>query len=237
MTALLEVRSLTKHFSGVAAVDGVDMAVALGEIVAIIGPNGSGKTTLFNLVSGFLRPTAGDIRFCGRRTNGIPPHTLVTGGLARTFQQAMSFPSLTVRENIEVPGLVSKRKKGVELGRILDMCNLAEQAAMPAGILPYGKQRVLGVAIALATSPKLLLLDEPATGLDDEASHDLARLIHAIREEGVAVVVIDHDMPFLLPLADRVIVMEAGRVLFEGTAESVMSHERVIEIYLGNDIE
>jgi len=237
VSRVLEVRDLKKRFAGIAAVDGIDLSAESLEILAIIGPNGSGKTTLFNLISGFLKPTAGDILLNGERINGIPPHRLVRRGLARSFQQAMSFPNLSVRDNVEVPIHASGRRHLGDVTRILELCGLSEQEHMPANTLPYGKQRNLGIAIAMATRPQLLLLDEPAAGLGDDAARDLARLIRSIREQGVTLVVIDHDMPFLLPIADRVIVMETGKKLFEGTAADVLAHERVIEVYLGHDAE
>lgn len=237
MTAMLEVAALTKAFSGVAAVDGMDFHVADGEIIAIIGPNGSGKTTLFNLISGFLRPTQGRIIFEGHRIEGVSPHKLVRSGMARTFQQAMSFAGLTVRENVEISIHAVGRKGFHDVGDILTQCGLSHVANHQAGTLPYGLQRNLGIAIALATGPRLLLLDEPAAGLGDEAAHSLAGLIRSIRDQGTSVVVVDHDMPFLMPLADRVLVMEAGHKLFEGSPQEVKSHERVIEVYLGHAVE
>ncbi|WP_109793451.1 ABC transporter ATP-binding protein [Minwuia thermotolerans] len=237
MTAMLEASGLTKHFAGVAAVADLDVEIRRDEILAVIGPNGSGKTTLFNLLSGFLRPSAGRIAFEGRRVDGVAPHRLVRGGMARTFQQAMSFAGLTVRENVEVSIHAVGRRGFHEVDRILEECGLAEVPDYEAGTLPYGLQRNLGIAVALATVPKLLLLDEPAAGLGDEAARSLAALIRNIRDQGVTVAVVDHDMPFLMPLADRVLVMEAGRKLFEGTSDEVMSHDRVIEVYLGHAVE
>jgi branched-chain amino acid transport system ATP-binding protein len=235
MNAVLEVRGVRKRFAGVTALDGVDLQVRRGEILAVLGPNGSGKTTLFNVISGFLKPSAGEVLFHGSCINGAPPYRLAGRGLVRTFQQAMSFQALTVRENVEVAIHATGRRKLADVADILDMCGLGASADKPASILPYGKQRNLGVAIALAAGPELLLLDEPAAGLGDEASSDLARLIRHINAQGVALMLIDHDMPFLLPLADRVVVLEAGRTLAEGTAESIVQNQKVIDVYFGHD--
>jgi len=235
LSAILNVAGLTKHFQGVAAVDGIDMSVEANEILAIIGPNGSGKTTLFNLVSGFLKPTSGEIVFDGERINGQQPHRLVRRGLVRTFQQAMSFPDLTVFENVGIAIHAVGRLASSDVDPIMQKCGLTDVAYLRASTLPYGKQRKLGVAIALATRPRLLLLDEPAAGLGDDAAVELSALIRNIRTDGVSVVLIDHDMPFVLPVADRVIVMEAGRKLFEGLPKDAVANRQVVEVYLGHD--
>jgi branched-chain amino acid transport system ATP-binding protein len=234
VSPILAVQDLKRHFGGIAAIDGLDLHVLPNEILAICGPNGSGKTTLFNVISGVLRPTSGAVLFEGQRVDGFPAHRVVARGIGRTFQQAMAFPALSVRENVEIP-LCALTGSEPDVDAILSLCGLAADAEQQAGMLPYGKQRNLGIAVALATRPKLLLLDEPSAGLGDEACHGLANLIRTIRSGGVTVVVIDHDMAFLLPLADRVIVMDAGKKLFEGTPDQVLAEERVIEVYLGND--
>ncbi len=235
MSVLLETRALSKHFSGVAAVDEVDLRIAKGEILAVVGPNGSGKTTLFNVTSGFLKPTTGSVWFEGRRIDESAPHLLPGRGIARTFQQAMTFGELSVRETVMVPGYTGRFPK-VDVNRLLRLCGLGDQAEVAGNALPYGRQRSLGVALALATSPRLLLLDEPAAGLSEEDAARLAALIRDIRDEGVSVAVIDHNMHFLLPIADRIMVMETGRVIFDGTTADMQAHQRVIDVYLGQDV-
>ena len=235
--ALLDVENVTRRFGGVVALGGVDLQVEPGEILAIVGPNGSGKTTLFNVISGFMKPSSGAIRFDGARIDGLGPVRLAKLGLVRTFQQAMCFQGLTVRANVEAGRLGAGAHRADALDRALSLCGLTGLADVRAGDLPYGSQRKLGVAVALATSPRLLLLDEPAAGLSDEASGDLATLIRTVRNESVTVVVIDHDMPFVLPLADRVVVLDAGKKLFEGTPDEVRSHAKVVEVYLGTEFE
>lgn len=242
--ALLETRGLTKRFSGTLAVDDLDIAIHQGELLGIVGPNGSGKTTLFNLVSGFTSPTLGEVFFDGQNVSGFEPHRLSKLGLCRTFQQAMSFPKRTVRENIAIAAEVAAGKstgKSTDMAAVLDdvleTCGLTDDADNVAMKLPHGKQRTLGIAVALASGPRLMLLDEPSAGLGDDATRDLTRLISRIRERGVTVAIIDHDMPFLLPIADRVIVLETGRKLVEGLPSEIVADPRVIEVYLGAKID
>ncbi len=233
--SLLQLTNLTKRFRGIAAVDGLELSVKENEILAIVGPNGSGKTTLFNLISGFLKPSAGEIIFDGAQIGGERPDRLVRRGIARTFQQAMSFPQLTVYENVAIPMYASERSSSTDIDRILSKCGLQGVSRHQASTLPYGKQRKLGIAIALATRPRLLLLDEPGAGLGDDAATELSALIRDLRDEGRTVLLIDHEMPFVLPIADRVVVMESGRKLFEGTSDDLVADPRVIEVYLGHD--
>ena len=234
MSAVVEVSGLRRHFGGIAAVDGIDLTLGEGEILAVLGPNGSGKTTLFNLISGFLRPDAGRVTFAGQNVAGWPAHRITRLGLARTFQQGAMFPNLSVRDNVTVPARIS----GVgDVDAILDLCGLSDAAADPAAALSFGRQRNLGIAIALATRPKALFLDEPGAGLGDEAARTLSELIRRTRDRGVSVAVIDHDMSFLLPIADRVMVLESGRTIFEGTSDEVLRDDHVIRVYLGQDLD
>jgi ABC-type branched-subunit amino acid transport system ATPase component len=230
---VLEVRGLTKRFAGVTALSGVDLEVRRGEILALVGPNGSGKTTLFNVVSGFQAPTAGTVVFEGTAITGRRPERVNQLGLARTFQQAMAFGTFTVAENLALAQL-AHRDDPRHRAELLDLCGLGAVAGVVCGELPYGSQRKLGVAIGLATRPRLMLLDEPAAGLSDADAEDLARLIQALPGQGVSVACIDHNLPFLLPIADRVVVLDAGRKIFDGEPRAARRSPAVVEAYLGS---
>ena len=234
MTTLLEVRDLAKHFSGVAALSGVTFDVNEAEILAILGPNGSGKTTLFNVLSGFLKPTSGSINFHGQEVGGLPPRKLVRKGLSRSFQQSMFCASFTVRENLQLaPQEGRTKEQKVNTDHLLEICGLTGVADLPSGSLPYGLQRKLGVAAALSTGPDLVLLDEPAAGLSEVDAVELADVIQSLPAQGVSVACIDHNLPFLLPIADRVIVLDAGQKIFEGSPSETRRSPAVIEAYLG----
>ena len=230
---VLQVSGLTKRFAGVTALADVDLDVREGEILAVVGPNGSGKTTLFSVISGFRRPTTGTIIFRGRVISGKRPEKVNRLGLARTFQQAMAFPTFTVRQNLELAQL-AHRKDRQHLERLLSLCHLEDVADSVCAGLPYGSQRKLGVAVGLATRPTLMLLDEPAAGLSDQDAEELAELITTLPGEGVSVACIDHNLPFLLPIADRVVVLDAGRKIFDGTPDDARRSEAVVEAYLGS---
>jgi branched-chain amino acid transport system ATP-binding protein len=234
---ILEVDGLTKAFAGVRALEDVSFAVHREEVLAILGPNGSGKTTLFNVVSGFMTPTAGTIRFQGRSIGGRSPKRIVALGLTRSFQQSMAFKSFTVRDNLALAQLsMPRRKRKAATARqdeLLALCGLQDVAGTIAAGLPYGYQRKLGVALALATDPTLILLDEPAAGLSDDDMDELAAVITSLPQRGVSVACIDHNLPFLLPIADRVVVLDAGHKVFEGSPADARRDEQVIEAYLG----
>ncbi len=252
-TAVLQVDGLTKAFGGVAAVSDVSLQVGETTLHGLIGPNGAGKSTLLALVSGFHRPDAGTVRLAGADVTGRAAAALSRAGLARTFQAATPFPGLTVLENVLVgfhgsgrAGLVGSifrppavRREERDLReraiRLLEQVGLADSAHVDAGSLSFGQLRLLEVARALATSPRLLLLDEPAAGLNAVESTRLAALLRTIRESGTAVLVIDHDVPFLFGLCEEVLVMDAGRVIASGSPASVADDPAVRAAYLSVD--
>ncbi len=232
-TTILTVENLRKQFAGVIALDGVSFQVHEREILAVLGPNGSGKTTLFNVISGFMPPSAGTIHLYNKQIGGKKPRVLVREGLARSFQQSMAFGTFTVRENLELAQPRNKARR-ISADELLHTCQLTDVADTPSRSLPYGSQRKLGVAIALATAPKLILLDEPGAGLSDTDTASLAEVILSLPPRGVSVACIDHNLPFLLPISDRVIVLDAGRKIFEGSPDDARKSRPVIEAYLGS---
>ena len=244
-STLLETRALTKEFRGFRAVSEVDLRVARGTVHALVGPNGAGKTTLFNLLTGFLTPSSGQIIFDGRDITGRAPEQIAHLGIARSFQITSLFDQLTLREHLEL-ALASPTGLGLQfwrsvtrLGRfagrsmeLLSAVGLADRAAEPAGSLAYGQKRALELALALALDPKLLLLDEPTAGMGLE---DVERTIALVKQvaSGRTVVLVDHNMHVVGSLADTVTVLQAGQVLAEGPYEQVRGDERVITAYLG----
>jgi ABC-type branched-subunit amino acid transport system ATPase component len=253
VSALLETAGLTRRFGGLVAVDDLALKIEEGSIWAIIGPNGAGKTTAFNVVTGFLSPSGGSVRYAGRDITGQPAHRLVEQGIARTFQNIRLFPLMTALENVvtgahvrlkshplgAILALPSSRREELEAERagmaLLERVGLAAEADTLAGELPYGSQRRLEIARALASKPRLLLLDEPAAGANPYESAVLARLIRDIRDSGVTVVLIEHDMSVVMRLSDGITVLDHGRKLAEGTPETIRDDDRVIEAYLGRD--
>jgi branched-chain amino acid transport system ATP-binding protein len=238
MSALLEARDVKKQYGGVAALAGVSVEVADGEILGVLGPNGSGKTTLFNVISGFTPPTSGSITFLGHRISGKRPRTIIRYGLTRSFQEAMCFRSFTVRESLAlVPQMRRSDASLMSKDEVLSICGLEDVAGASSGNLPYGTQRKLGVALALSTGPRLLLLDEPGAGLSDAEGQDLAQVISRLPSYGISVMCIDHNLPFLLPIAHRVVVLDAGMEIFNGLPTDVAKSPAVVTAYLGSGHE
>jgi ABC-type branched-subunit amino acid transport system ATPase component len=246
MPALLEARDVRKQYGGVAALAGVSLQVAEGEILGVLGPNGSGKTTLFNVISGFTPPTGGSVTFLGHPIGGKRPRAIVRYGLTRSFQEAMCFKSFTVRESLALVPRIRRPAGGttgstgaspIDRDAALRICGLEEVADLPSGDLPYGTQRKLGVALALATGPRLLLLDEPGAGLGDDETEDLAAVIGSLPSYGISVMCIDHNLPFLLPIAHRIVVLDAGVQIYDGSPEDVAKSEAVVTAYLGSNHE
>ena len=252
--ALLKVSGLTMRFGGLLAVDSVAFEVKSDEVFAIIGPNGAGKTTVFNCVGGFYAPTAGEIIMDGKPINGLPSHKVARHGLVRTFQNVRLFKQLTVLENLLVaqhtqvesrllPGLLKlkgyRQSEADALARAaqwLDFMGLREFANREAGNLAYGHQRRLEIARCMITKPRLLMLDEPAAGLNPQEKRDLQSLIDQLRREfGVAVLLIEHDMSLIMGISDRILVMEHGKPITTGTPDAVRNDERVIKAYLGEE--
>jgi branched-chain amino acid transport system ATP-binding protein len=243
---LLKVQGLTRRFGGLVAVSQVSFELAEGEIVGILGPNGAGKTTLFNLLTGFIPPNEGSVHLQGTDLRGMAPHKVVARGLARTFQLCRPFAGLSVLENVLVacysPRSLAAFRQQAGLGReqhaltILEQVGLAAKAHTPSEMLSYGDQRRLEIARALATDPKLLLLDEPFAGLGSSEIAPLSALIRKLHSErGVSILIIEHKLREFMQLVQRVIAIDFGEVIATGTPEEIVRHPAVIEAYIGKE--
>ncbi len=251
---VLDVRGLTKRFGGLTAVEDVSLKIEPGELVGIIGPNGAGKTTCLSLISGFTRPTSGSVLYGEHEVSDAAPSVLVGAGLARTFQQAALCASQTVFENVLAAASADEPERILpsvlrtggwrrrESGRIarawdcLALVGMADRADEVAGSLPYGDQKLLAIAVSLATRPRLLMLDEPAAGLNHTEANRLAALLRDLRNRGLTVVVVDHNLRMMMALCDRIVVLDRGRLIAEGTPTQVQADQAVIDAYLGGSV-
>jgi branched-chain amino acid transport system ATP-binding protein len=235
---LLEGKGVTIHFGGLAAVSDVDFYVDKGEVVGLIGPNGAGKTTLFNLISAALQPKPGEILFKGKKINGLAPYKICRLGIARTFQTVKVFNNLPVIENVRVGALfgAQKRLKGnvnPEVKELLKFVGLSDVASTPARDLTLAYQKRIEVARALATQPELLLLDEMMAGLNPTELTESMELVKKIQQKGITIVMIEHVMRAIMGICDRIIVLDYGKKIAEGTPKEIANSKTVIEVYLG----
>jgi branched-chain amino acid transport system ATP-binding protein len=247
----MKVEKVARRFGGLVALSDLSFSVCEGEIVSLIGPNGAGKTTAFNVITGFLGPTHGTVSYRGRTLNGLKPHQIADLGLIRTFQRSSVFPNDTVYDNLmiglhrrERTGLLeailglprartSERRLHQRAHELVEWVGLDHRAYDPAGSLSYGEQRLVGVALALAAEPSMLLLDEPVSGMNASETQNLVELIRKIRGHGVTILLVEHDMPMVMSVSDRIIVLNYGRIIAEGPPGVIRNDSAVIEAYLG----
>jgi branched-chain amino acid transport system ATP-binding protein len=248
---ILEVQGLTKAFGGVEALSEVDLQVTVGDVVGVIGPNGAGKSTLFNVLSGVMRPTRGKVVFQGKDITGLRPHRIAAKGLVRTFQGTELFSDLSVIDNVrvacaiparvnplaDVVGLPAVKRKEVEMRRratdIVELTGLKDVRHKLARDLPHGHQRALGVAVALATGPQLLCLDEPVTGMNLEETEAMIALIDRIHQQDVTILLVEHHMKVVMTVCQRIVVLNFGKKIAEGSVDEIQGNQDVVEAYLG----
>jgi branched-chain amino acid transport system ATP-binding protein len=253
MGNILEVKKLNKQFGGLAAINGLDLNVRDTEILGLIGPNGAGKTTLFNVISGFFPPTSGEVLFNGREITWLKAHEIADLGISRTFQATSLFMKLSVLDNVftgyhlsykanklkrilRTPTALKEeellRQKAIEVLEFMGLTPLINELAAN---LPHGHQKILGICLALATNPKLLLLDEPVTGMNATETQNMINLIRQIRERNITIVLVEHDMKAVMNLCDRIVVLNYGQKIAEGLPEEIRENKEVIEAYLGRE--
>jgi branched-chain amino acid transport system ATP-binding protein len=247
----LSVQHVAVRFGGLIALSDMNFTVGEGEIVSLIGPNGAGKTTAFNVMTGFLGPTHGAVSYRGTPLNGLKPHQIAELGLLRTFQRTSVFPNDTVYDNLLI-GLHRRSRAGFlqamlglpraraservlreRAGELVDWVGLGQRSNDLAGSLSYGEQRLVGVALALAAEPSMLLLDEPVSGMNASETYTFVQLIRKIRDRGVTILLVEHDMPMVMSVSDRIVVLNYGRIIAEGQPEVIRDDPAVIEAYLG----
>lgn len=248
---MLEVKGLTQRFGGITALDNISFGVVKGEITGVIGPNGAGKTTLFNIITGIYSQTSGTVALEGNDISSLPAEQLAAKGLVRTFQNIELFGNMTVLENIML-GMHTRSQSGIlscmfklpwhlreertireQSSQWLEFCGITDLAEQKAANLPFGKGRLLEIARAMAVQPSIMLMDEPAAGLNSRETAQLADLIRKIRDAGVTVVLVEHDMELVMDICDRIIVLNLGRKLAEGTPREIQENTAVITAYLG----
>jgi branched-chain amino acid transport system ATP-binding protein len=247
----LTIEHITVHFGGLVAISDMNFVVNEGEVVSLIGPNGAGKTTAFNVITGFLQPSHGHVSYRGASLNNLKPHEVTSLGLARTFQRTSVFQSVSVFENVMIGlhrrgrsrlwdtllALPRERESESELnqraGEVLALVGIERRSRELAGSLSYGDQRLLGVALALATDPSMLLLDEPVSGMNATETARFMRLLDRLRELGVTILLVEHDMPMVMGVSDRIVVLNYGKIIAEGRPAAIQGNPEVIRAYLG----